>query len=84
MATPRQSVALRFRIDDLNRRLDVAEGEGERLSGAAIALDVAHVIGHNHAVVAGLLIHEQGPRHVYVEAAFLAQSLKPAEQIDRQ
>src|SRR5690349_16152308 len=49
-----------------DQRLDVSEGEGECLQSLRIAGDLRNVIGHDHAVVADLLVNTHGLKHVHI------------------
>ena len=69
---------LRFAVNHLNQRLDVSEGEGERLRAALVAVDVRHVIRHHHAVVAHFLVDAQCARHVHV--AIIGERLLEVEE----
>src|SRR5207249_3492023 len=72
------SYASRLVVHQLDKGLDVAEGESERLRPPRIPLDVRHVVGHDHAVVADLLVDAQGAEHVHVPV--VGESLLEVEE----
>src|SRR5271154_1388242 len=65
-------------VDQLNQRLDVAEGEREGLLAAVISVDFRDMIRHQHPVVADFLVGSNGADHVHV--AIVGKSLAKVEK----
>src|SRR5437660_281976 len=66
-------------VHQLDERLDVADGEGERLRALFVARDGGNVVGHDHPVVANLLVDAHRPDHVHV--AVVREGLLEVEEL---
>src|SRR2546423_1329544 len=53
-------------VHGLDQRLNIPEGERERLVPVRVALDGRRVVRHEHAVVANFLVDAQRLEHVHV------------------
>src|SRR5438067_1170544 len=65
-------------VHQLDQRLDIAEGEGKGLRAAGIAFDDGYVVGHDHAVVADLLVDAHGPDHI--DVAVIGEGLREVQE----